>query len=345
MLCAENVHRDYFACLARKHGDAMFHELTSLRTRLYQTRGVVKQTLPTQMPKREQELTCENDRVCSLNDDSTCSTLSAECIRESLLVVGGKPALEDEDHPQHVMKPGISCEHNISKWALGHKWAKYRLSDYVLQSEKWARSRSPMRGTLLSELYDALRRGTFNGTKIKRGLVHSIATLAKIVKARLAQRHEDHINDATLVINVRLGDVVDKSVFPLETLMNNHTFYYMRRSKRRWNQYVRPFWVYKKLSHLVVPPPQKVIILAGLHVDPSDRNIDHTRSCIYATELRNLLELMWPLSDVSLRIGFNPDEDVMFAMQAKHFVCTGGGFSRLLAFMVKTISGGRAYYV
>merc|ERR1719499_1866238 len=78
-----------------------------------------------------------------------------------------------------------------------------------------------------------------------------------------------------------------------------------------------------------------ILIVTGWHF-----RIRHFRSIEYLNEVIKYLEQM--VDRVEIRINENPDEDVLIMSQSKYFVESGGGYSRMIAGLVKR-NGGTVY--
>ena len=78
----------------------------------------------------------------------------------------------------------------------------------------------------------------------------------------------------------------------------------------------------------------RVVVIAGAHLDEC---LD--KSAMYLQSRRDWLERHPAVTEVDLRLGQHPDDDVFVAVAADVFVSTGGGFGALLGYLSKLFGG------
>jgi hypothetical protein len=175
---------------------------------------------------------------------------------------------------------------------------------------------------------------------------NDIPVLAEIVKTsgvKLAP-------PGTLVIHVRLGDVIDNHVRSVDafisgdyevehqsttTTMIGKLWKKMERlgSSCKSEGYVKPFSYFEALSTTLPRDVTRVVMVSGSHMSTKNPR----KSQEY---LRRLCE-MWKQRGFAVEVRWNypPDDDFAFMSQSKYFVPTGGGFGALVAVLVKHFGG------
>ena len=133
----------------------------------------------------------------------------------------------------------------------------------------------------------------------------------------------------TLVVHLRTGDVIDKDNRSIADFLRYDNVTALRR-KGRWMTRSLPF--YADVCREIVEQGieiDTIWVLTGWHFDKR-----HERSIAYINEIVRYLE-SWPWVDtVEIRINENPDEDFLIMVNAKFFVMSGGGFSRMIGGLV-----------
>lgn len=176
----------------------------------------------------------------------------------------------------------------------------------------------------------------------------------------------------TLVVHLRLGDVVDAAVETVNELLLSQRYFYREplrtgngggcggdcenpwiapdnlEVKEDWNAYVRPLSYYRNLlADLDSGKFTKVVLMGAAHMGQqherdagvSDKEGElPTKSCIYANALGLFFERELGMK-ATLRLGKPPDEDIVYASHAKTYVQAGGGFSKLLGDLVVEFGG------
>lgn len=145
---------------------------------------------------------------------------------------------------------------------------------------------------------------------------NDLKTLDKLTKVNL---------NSLAIVHLRIGDVLDQKGLPdIETFLDTPTswtngLYYVP-SLNEWKAKAL------KLKEMGI---ERVEIVASAHVDYSS----YPKSSAYIDAITNLFENHG--LKTSKRLGNNPDEDFKHMACAKTFVKAKGGYSRLIASLVK----------
>lgn len=236
------------------------------------------------------------------------------------------------------------------------KWDHYRLSDYwkglmvarLKGKVKWQDFKTGYPGSLMHEYHEAsIQLGVRNG---------NWPLMMKLLRERAAALPpEERLQPNSLLIHLRLGDVIDYSVESVPELLLKEQHYYRRKNNNNpkseapiepwvkpnhkplsmsWNRYVQPLEFYSKLlqNHSAQHEYDSVVIMGSAHQGEFDMPQTAFASCLYTRALENYFKRFSSRNlNVMLRLGRSPDEDIIFASQAKAFVSSGGGYSRFLA--------------
>lgn len=158
----------------------------------------------------------------------------------------------------------------------------------------------------------------------------------------------------TLVIHLRLGDVIDNARESTRDLLIKQQYFYTVEGARNrcispsldrsgpliedWNAYVKPLGYFSEKLHYISNFKSVVIMSAGHSGDAAGGCMspvadlfkgDSFKSCQYLHALKSYLARA--NVSVSLRLGHSPDDDMMFGFLADGFLPSGGGFSRIIA--------------
>jgi hypothetical protein len=235
-------------------------------------------------------------------------------------------------------------------------WERYQLTDWFkgvvfhqlpkdasqgATQQRWNAHKSAYKDSLADEYHKA--------SVLKNVTWKNYDLLYKAVTARIQQTpHEKRPNPNTLVIHLRLGDVIDGSLDTVRDLLLDQKYFYRKDAGkprtpmeapqsppllREWNAYVRPLqyysnqlWNHRLGSHTV----ESVVIMGSAHLGQLGTNMSAIKSCQYTKALQAYVAMVLPRANISLRLGYAPDDDVVFATQAEHYLATGGGFSHLI---------------
>lgn len=241
---------------------------------------------------------------------------------------------------------------HVAQFSPDPYWEHYQFADFfkgilVYQREgdfkkNWLAYNSSFPGSLEDEYHKAsVAKGT-------QSLDYEL--LQEIIRRRAAKKQLPSPN--TLVIHLRLGDVVDAAFESVEKLLLKQHYFYREnktepwKAKRDskelvapWNAYVRPLATYSGID--LVRQYKSVVIMGSAHMgqipEEYSKRVIKRKSCLYAGALQAYLQRF--KIKVTLRVGKPPDEDMVFASQAKGYFKSGGGFSNITAELVKRFGG------
>ena len=131
----------------------------------------------------------------------------------------------------------------------------------------------------------------------------------------------------TIIIHLRTGDVIDNAPYNIyDILANNYTTH---------THYLRSISFYQDIIHQLQMKDDlslihKVIIITGFHYGGQHNN---DKSVKYIAMIAQFFRSNG--YNVSLRINENPDIDLSIMCNAKYFVQSGGGYSRIAAELAK----------
>ena len=111
----------------------------------------------------------------------------------------------------------------------------------------------------------------------------------------------------TLVIHLRVGDTLEKNL----------------------KEYIYPLKYYETIKKMLknIKEVHKIIIVGGAHV----KYKKYEKSSKYINKVVNIFNKDYP---VSIKVGYNPDEDFAFLANSHWFTPSKGGYSRLAAMVV-----------
>ena len=135
----------------------------------------------------------------------------------------------------------------------------------------------------------------------------------------IIQTRSKYVTKTNCVLHLRLGDVVSNGNNPdeLPLIWQNQS------SKGSYNF---GFYTYEKLVNYIKKNynVDELTLIAGAH-----RNLNLDNSLIFLNKVKNLL-----ISNdikVNIRIGNNPDDDLLIMCNTKIFCMAGGGFSKIIS--------------
>ena len=216
----------------------------------------------------------------------------------------------------------------------------YRLGDYVRRAGGFS-SRWYYFTYRYSQPHNSIIRRYGNRTS----KAENVAVLADIVRQCDAPRTPD----AALIIHLRLGDVIDNHDRSVDSFLsgdyqvNDEMWDSMNGRKWRGTNctaqtctsegYVKPLTYFETLLSKVPVCVRRVILVSGSHTQTKNPQ----KSAEYLRRLREFLEQYG--FEVEVRWNKPPDDDFVFMSNAKYFVPSGGGFSELVARVVKEFGG------
>ena len=161
---------------------------------------------------------------------------------------------------------------------------------------------------------------------------NSIATeyMLKTTKSRDFNTLLDIINkrqpkfypDDTLVIHLRIGNVIDRTNVSFDDILTDYTLY------KNGRQYVKPIKYYTNLIDTIHNYKiKKILLVGGFH-----RKGNHDKSLQYVNHIKKHFENNG--FNCTTRINHNADEDFLIMCNSKYFVPSGGRFSNVVKQMV-----------
>ena len=192
--------------------------------------------------------------------------------------------------------------------------------------------------SLLQEYYE-----TADG----KGDLDTLCTLTR--KRALRDSGRERFYRASLILHLRVGDVVDESVYSLGTVLTQQTCFYEHDLKKcrsvGWDHYVKPLAAFQSLPDKVGKDPEHVVIMIGSHQSTNMPIMDDfgPRSCWYVHAVQAYLQMLWPSTNITIRAGNTPDDDIVMASLARTVITSGGGFTGLLGDVCRHCSGGTVY--
>mmetsp|Transcript_9897 Transcript_9897/g.16488 ORF Transcript_9897/g.16488 Transcript_9897/m.16488 type:complete len:259 (-) Transcript_9897:121-897(-) len=215
---------------------------------------------------------------------------------------------------------------NCSK-ELFHGKSGYRLGD--MMSPYW-RNKDPMKWSKESDGFIA----ALSKSRVQGGFVKSYAALAPLIRKR-AEAGVSVAPNQTAVVHLRTGDVLDCAKCP-----SVHTFLCQwTQTPLKFGNRTQPQLYAYPLQHWATVASQlrRRAVRALTIISASHRDGKFPKSCAYihaVAELFNSHGLQ-----VDLRLGRDPEEDVVFASTAAYFASSGGGYSSFLAKLVERHGG------
>jgi hypothetical protein len=293
-----------------------------------------------------------NELFCAHVHTAQSACLWSHIAIDALLDSLDLDAVCDAAYAQQFFPDPYWERYQLADAVNGERFRKSQRSSGNIQ-EKWNHHESPYKGSLADDYHKAsvLQNVTWGHYEL----------LYNAVKERIRKTPMEKIpRPHTLVIHLRLGDVIDGSLDSVRELLFDQRYYYRNTTSidtknpdnrlptplqapnnppfaMDWNAYVRPLRYY---SHVLLHNrkaslrsgyKQTVILMGSAHLGQvGGTNMTATKSCQYTKALQAYIGRIMPQAKISLRLGNPPDEDVVFAMQADEYVMGGGSFSRLI---------------
>ena len=212
---------------------------------------------------------------------------------------------------------------------LAEKWQLYNLGDTVKfrednskPSNRRARERN-VKKTPHSIAADYIRRTnkSFN-----------YDALMDILNERMQNNEPFQIpNDNELVVHLRTGDVIDHSNNSVTEMLSKYTKYVNGKS------YVKPMSYYKQVMRFAARKNlTRVTLVTGFHQTEKVQT-SVQKSLNYLNRVRGAFE--GNDFQTYIRLNGNPDEDFIFMCNSRYFVQSGGGFSKIIAELIKMKNG------
>jgi len=148
-------------------------------------------------------------------------------------------------------------------------------------------------------------------------------TLLSIVNNRKSQK----IQNDTLVVHLRIGDVIDYSPNSVNEFLSDYLLY------NNGYAYVKPIKYYTNIIDSIKNYSIKnVLFIGGFHTEGN-----HEKSMEYVDSIKSYFEENG--FKCATRINHNADDDFIIMANSKYFVPSGGEFSRVIKQIVKMKGG------
>jgi hypothetical protein len=268
----------------------------------------------------------------------------------------------------------------VEKYLLPSKWQGYRFNDWFVNSGRLGENLADwetLKCVSKSEWERAAAGGDCDAHMVRPFFPDSLfaqyhkrsvethagwnnITLLKIVVAAAIARAPAQANGDpplnTVVIQVRIGDVIDMASASVAALLHSPHYFFADGGDRavlpgrqgseairqNWNQYVVPLAFFRELIDKgEIQPRDKVVLMAASHEDVGllrrGAKPLPEKSCVYLNRVREFF--VEHGIQTTIRVGHTPDEDIMYAAQSRRFVRSHGGFSELLGRLVTAFGG------
>lgn len=240
------------------------------------------------------------------------------------------------------------------------KWEAFRFAEYFKGNINFDKEVEQVSGLPLRERYAGSIMDEYadlSWERLGEYRPHQYSLLKEVVQRR-ANATEDLPDHNTAVIHLRLGDVMDAAVEPVPELLRTQHYFFREPSQPRnpqsaihchceepwlspenpelvtpWNGYVRPLSYFADIDWTNIT---SIVIMGSVHMGSAESfssTGEPVASCAYTYALKTYLERF--KLNVTLRLGHSPDEDIVFASQAKTYIVSGGGFSRIVGTLGK----------
>jgi GR25 family glycosyltransferase involved in LPS biosynthesis len=159
--------------------------------------------------------------------------------------------------------------------------------------------------------------------------------LSNIIKKRTNRNSIPDKN--SLIVQLRVGDVIEQDNYTNGASASDF-LNYETPTGATGELYVKPISYYEQLlPEIKRKPINKIILVAGSHIKFPNYN----KSMAYIYGIKEFFEKNG--FKVELRLGKNPDEDLIFISNSKWYIPAGGGFSVILSELVKRNGGGTVF--
>jgi hypothetical protein len=238
-----------------------------------------------------------------------------------------------------VINQTDECDRNSSNQFLPDPyWDRYQFADYFTQRKapvrrnNWDKWNCPYPASLLDEYHQASLKAGIQG--------RHFATLFRIIQdhiTNMTTSEKDTLlpSPKTLVIHLRLGDVIDSARDSARELLFEQKYFYHLTEQQPWNEYVKPLSFYSDMLYNITKQHHysSIIIMGSAHKGQKKDTMTTTKSCQYTKALQYYFERVGFANTntrVSLRIGQTPDQDIVFAFQAAGYAPSGGSSSKIM---------------
>ena len=267
----------------------------------------------------------------------------------------------------------------VEQYLLPSKWQGYRFNDWFVNSGRLGENLADwetLKCVSKSEWERAAAGGDCDAHMVRpffpdslfaqyhkrsvetHGGWNNITLLKTVVAAAItrapAQAKGPPLN--TVVIHVRVGDVIDMAPASVAALLHSPHYFFAdggdravllgqgsaQAIRQKWNQYVAPLAFFRDvIDKGEIQPRDKVVLMAASHEDVGllrrGAKPLPEKSCVYLNRVREFF--VGHGIQTTIRVGHTPDEDIMYAAQSRRFVRSHGGFSELLGRLVAAFGG------
>lgn len=221
----------------------------------------------------------------------------------------------EEKYYYTIAKKIVDNNHSNHAYKLFSGMSEYRIGDMILN--EW---RFKNKGEDFHYKYFPKSIATEYMKKTKKQ--NNIKVLQEIIDKRATDKPDID----SLVIHLRIGDVIENSSESVVKMLSKQTYY---QPSKIWSGYVKPLKYFDdKLDKCKQYNIKNIIIVAGSHINSTYKKSTLYIDCIkYFLKNKNF--------NVILRLGNDPDSDLIFMSYAKYFISSGGGYSKLVEKLVK----------
>lgn len=246
----------------------------------------------------------------------------------------------------------ICRNERLSEFLADPEWKFYRFADLFKHYLDFQTDADEGSNQLLRDRYAGSIMDEYSRISIFRHgkqAASDYKLLKEVVEKRISAMTDIPPADAA-VIHLRLGDVLEAAVEPVSDMLREQQYFYRENRNvtpcrceppwqnptgrpllHSWNAYVRPLSYFSSIDWRNF---SSVVIMGSAHLGlettnaPVSDGVKPVASCEYTYALKTYLQRLG--IRVTMRLGKPPEDDIVFASQARTFVVTGGGFSRLL---------------
>lgn len=165
-------------------------------------------------------------------------------------------------------------------------------------------------------------------------LVHTL------VKER-KNTHQCNFDDSTLVVHVRIGDVIDSQPYSAQEFLSRwRRWWNPDTNKETWAYYVAPYEYFESALRSLLQEKRvltRVAIVGGIHVGNN-----HSKSLEYVELIKKFFQENFPAAKVETRIAIDPatnwnaaDRDLILLSHARLLIQAQGGFGALAAHVAR----------
>mmetsp|Transcript_15684 Transcript_15684/g.49075 ORF Transcript_15684/g.49075 Transcript_15684/m.49075 type:complete len:387 (-) Transcript_15684:204-1364(-) len=255
----------------------------------------------------------------------------------------------EELYPDVPPDVGNSCTTDVVRSvAEPPEWSHYNLMRIASQlchcskqncTEEVMETKQVPTPSIAQQVYDGCKGPTTAGTNVT-GTSHIGALLQAVISG--LGTVEAPPTDA-LVVHLRVGDVLEDSASSVSRLLATEEHFGIGEQ----TDYVKTFSYYDKSVPDDAIKNRPVVLVAAAHSGAGSIRFQNmaprpVKSCLYIHLLRKYFASRGA-SEVILRLGNTPDDDIYYMSQATSFVPSGGYYSRLVFCVITHRGTGNLY--